>query len=242
MQAQNVDLGYLVYPDSSDPRPGVVLVHDVWGLADHPRDLADRLAAEGFSVLAVDLYRRLERVEIDDPAAWIRALDDSEVLRDLSAAAQLLSEHPSVAGQPVGLIGFCMGGMYVVLGGCLCPEFSAAVPFYGLLSHQHGMLHSESGLDPARKPHEPLAVASQLRCPLLGFFGAEDAMVPLADVRQLAQAFAASRSSSEIVVVPGAGHAFMNDTRPEAYREQAAHEAWAKMVEFLRRTLAGAAA
>jgi len=241
VQTQNVDLGYLAYPDSPDPSPGVVLIHDVWGLADHPRDLADRLAAEGFSVLAVDLYRRRERVEIADAAAWIRELDDSEVLQDLSAAARLLAEHPSVAGRPVGLIGFCMGGMYAVLGACLCREFSAAVPFYGLLSHQHGMLYSEAGLDPARKPHEPLAVAGELRCPLLGFFGAEDAMVPVADVHRLERELAASDSPSEIVVVEGAGHAFMNDTRPEAYREQSAQQAWARMTEFLHRTLAGSA-
>lgn len=237
MYAQEIELGYLAHPEASDAVPGVVLVHDVWGMAEHPRDLARRLAAEGFGVLAIDLYRRLERVEIEDPAAWIRELDDRQVLGDLSAGARMLAGHPSVAGRPVGLIGFCMGGMYVVLGGCLCPEFAAAVPFYGLLSHQHGMLRDEAGLDPAKKPDEPLAVADQLRCPLLGFFGAEDAVVPVADVRALERALDASASPSEIVLVEGAGHAFMNDTRPDAYREQAARDAWLRMVEFLRRHL-----
>lgn len=237
MYAQDIELGYLAHPEASDAVPGVVLVHDVWGMAEHPRDLARRLAAEGFGVLAIDLYRRLERVEIEDPAAWIRELDDRQVLGDLSAGARMLAGHPSVAGRPVGLIGFCMGGMYVVLGGCLCPEFAAAVPFYGLLSHQHGMLRDEAGLDPAKKPDEPLAVADQLRCPLLGFFGAEDAVVPVADVRALERALDASASPSEIVLVEGAGHAFMNDTRPDAYREQAALDAWPRMVEFLRRYL-----
>jgi carboxymethylenebutenolidase len=218
--------------------PGVVLIHDVWGLAEHPRDLARRLAAEGFAVLAVDLYRRHERVEIEDPAAWIRELDDTEVLADLSAAAQLLAGHPAAGGRAVGLIGFCMGGMYAVLGACLCPEFSAAVPFYGLLSHQHGMLHDEDGLAAEKKPHEPLAVADRLRCPLLGFFGADDAMVPLDDVHELERGFARSDAPSEIVVVDGAGHAFMNDTRPDAYREQAARDAWARMVGFLKQRLA----
>ena len=69
---------------------------------------------------------------------------------------------------------------------------------------------------------------------LLGFFGADDAMVPVADVRALERGFASSGSPSEVVVVEGAGHAFMNDTRPEAYRADAARAAWARMVAFLR--------
>ena len=238
MHTEDVELGYLAHPEAGEAVPGVVLVHDVWGIAEHPRDLARRLAAEGFAVLAVDLYRRLGRVEIEDAAAWIRELDDPQALGDLSAGARMLAGHASVAGRPVGLVGFCMGGMYVVLGACLCAEFAAAVPFYGLLSHQHGMLFDEAGLDPEKKPHEPLAVADQLRCPLLGFFGADDALVPIADIRALERAFAASHSPSEIVVVEGAGHAFMNDTRAQAYREQAAREAWPRMVEFLQRNLA----
>jgi carboxymethylenebutenolidase len=238
VHAQDVEFGYLAHPEAAQPLPGVVLVHDVWGMAEHPRDLARRLAAEGFAVLAIDLYRRHSGVEIEDAGQWIRDLDDVEVLADLSAGARMLAVHPSAAGRPVGLIGFCMGGMYAVLGACLCPEFSACVPFYGLLSHQHGLLYSEDGLDPAKKPHEPLAVADRLDCPLLGFFGADDPMVPVADVRALEQGFAASSQPSELVVVAGAGHAFMNDTRPDAYREQAAHDAWPRMVDFLKRNLA----
>ena len=77
----------------------------------------------------------------------------------------------------------------------------------------------------------------RLDCPLLGFFGAEDPMVPVSDVRALERGFAASAQPSELVVVAGAGHAFMNDTRPDAYREQAARDAWGRMVDFLKRTL-----
>jgi len=235
--AHDVELGYLAHPEAAGPVPGVVLIHDVWGMADHPRDLARRLAAEGFAVLAVDLYRRQGVVEIPDPGQWIRDLDDPQVVADLRAGAQMLRGHASASGRPVGLIGFCMGGMYAVLGACLCTDFDACVPFYGLLSHQHGLLHSEGGLDPEKKPHEPLAVAEQLGCPLLGFFGVEDAMVPVSDVRELERRFAASGQPSEVVLVEGAGHAFMNDTRPDVYREQAARDAWARMVEFLTRTL-----
>ena len=60
--AQDVELGDLAHPEASEPVPGVVLVHDVWGMAEHARNLVRRLASEGFAVLAVDLSRRLERV------------------------------------------------------------------------------------------------------------------------------------------------------------------------------------
>ena len=153
-------------------------------------------------------------------------------------AADFLAAHPSALDRSVGVIGFCMGGMYAVLAACLCHGFAASGPFYGLLSYRHGMLARELGLDPERKPHEPLAVAERLQCPLLGFFGAEDALVPLADVRELEAGFERSGRAHDVVVVEGAGHAFMNDTRPEAYREPQARLAWRRMVGFLREQLA----
>ena len=80
MRNEAVELGYFATSDDS-VRPGVVMIHDVWGLTDHTRDLARRLAREGFAVLALDLYRRLESVQIDDPGSWMRALSDPGVLR-----------------------------------------------------------------------------------------------------------------------------------------------------------------
>ena len=238
VREEEVELGALMTPGGDASVPGIVLIHDVWGLGDHPRDLARRLAREGFAVLAIDLYRRRESIEIKDPGAWIQELSDPEVISDLEKAADFLAAHPAVGDESIGVVGFCMGGMYALLAACLCNGFAASVPFYGLLSHRHGLLQREGGLDPAKKPHEPLSVASQLRCPLLGFFGDEDPMIPLDDVRELESALHGAGASSEVVVVAGAGHAFMNDTRPDAFRPVAAATAWEKMLGFLRATLA----
>jgi len=233
LATEEVELGFYASGDAA--APGLVLVHDVWGLRDHPRDLARRFAAQGFRVLAVDLYRRMGTVEIRDPARFIQDLSDPTVLADLEAAARFVRERGSGPGlRRTGIVGFCMGGTYALLAACRCAGFDAAVPFYGLLSHRHGMLHREGGLDPARKPFEPLAVASDLRCPLLAFFGAEDALVPLADVRALERELARASCEAEVEVVAGAGHAFMNDTRPEAYRPEAAARAFARSIAFLR--------
>jgi carboxymethylenebutenolidase len=231
-----VELGYLAHPEEG-PVPGVVMIHDVWGLADHTRDLARRLAAEGFAVLAVDFYRREREVAIENPGAWMRALDDVQVLADVQAGVEFLGREPCSAGRRAGVTGFCMGGMYALMAACACRGLSAAVPYYGLLSHEHGLLHDEKGLDPKKKPRQPLDHAPELRCPLLGFFGGKDEFVPVDDVRELERRLEKSGQETEIVLYPDAGHAFMNDTRPAAYRPDEAADAWRRMVAFLHRHL-----
>jgi carboxymethylenebutenolidase len=238
MRSHDIDLGFLVHPDAgAGTHPGVVLLHDVWGLADHTRDLSTRLAGEGFAVLALDLYRRLPEARIEDPARFIRALSDPALLAEIQAGIDLLAAHPASAGRRVGVTGFCMGGMYALLAACGCTGLSAAVAFYGMLSYAHGMLAEPEGADPARKPREPLAAAAALGCPLLAFFGADDAFIPLSDVERLRGVLASSAHPAEVKVYAGAGHAFMNDTRPEAYRPEAAADAWGRTLAFFRQNL-----
>jgi carboxymethylenebutenolidase len=236
MKYSDVDLGFLAVPDSGGPAPGVVMIHDVWGLSGHTRSLAARLADLDFTVLAIDLYRRDPEFKVGDPGPWMRSLSDPAVLDDLRLGAQFVADRPESNGR-VGVVGFCMGGMYALMAGCSDLGFSAAVPFYGLLSHRHGILHDPAGLDPLKKPREPLAMAGELRCPMLAFFGDQDAFIPLADVAELERGLARAGPDWEVVVVPGAGHAFMNDTRMEAYRPEAADMAWKRMAAFLRERL-----
>jgi carboxymethylenebutenolidase len=232
VETLDVDLGVLAHPREG-VHPGVVLVHDVWGVSDHTRDVTRRLAAEGFAVLAVDLYRRLDNVRIEAPGAWMQALSDPEAIADVREAAAFLARHPASRGRPVGVTGFCMGGMLALLAACALPELAAAAPFYGLLSHEHGLLYAADGLDPEKKPRQPLDAVSDLQCPLLCFFGADDEFIPVSDVEQLERRLATQRQTSEVVVYPGAGHAFLNDTRPDAYRPEAARDAWARLTAFL---------
>jgi carboxymethylenebutenolidase len=100
------------------------------------------------------------------------------------------------------------------------------------------MVRYAEGVDPARKPRQPLDALADLSCPLLGLYGAEDALIPLADVEELKRRLARTRHAHAVHVYPGAGHAFLNDTRPDAYRPQAAEEAWGRLVPFLQRELA----
>jgi carboxymethylenebutenolidase len=233
-----LDLGYVAHR-ANTVQPGVVVIHDVWGLGDHYRDLARRLAGDGFAALAVDLYRRTPAPKITDPGSWIRALSDPQVIADVQSAVDLLAAHPAVAGRKIGVVGFCMGGTYAIHAAASCRGVSAAAPFYGMLSHEHGLLAAPPGerLDPAHKPRSPLEAARAVRCPLLGCFGADDAFIPAADVARLDEALDASGQPHEVIVYPGAGHAFMNDTRAEMYRPDAARDAWQRMVAWFQRYL-----
>ncbi|MDH3213045.1 MAG: dienelactone hydrolase family protein [Myxococcales bacterium] len=236
MQTRDVELGHFAAPEAGAP-PGIVLIHDVWGLGDHSRDLARRLADAGFGALALDLYRREGEVKIGDPGAWMRALSDPQVIADVQAGIDFLAREAPTAGRPVGVTGVCMGGMYALLAACTCRGLAAAVPFYGMLSYEHGLLHAEGGLDRERKPRQPLDAVADLRCPLLAFFGAEDAFIPAADIAVLNERLGATAQPSDVVVYPGAGHAFLNDTRPEAYRPEVARDAWGRMLAFFREHL-----
>lgn len=232
MVTHDVALGFLAHPEGESP--GVVLVPDVRGLYPHYRDLARRLADEGFAVLALDLYRREGPPRIDTPAdamRWIAGLSDPRVLADIQDAVDTLVGLPEVGGRDVGVLGFCMGGQYALLAACACRGLSACVAFYGMLAY-------EKGLDPAKKPRAPLEALVDLSCPVLGLYGAEDALIPVSDVRRLEAGLARAPYPSQVVLYPGAGHAFMNDTRPDAYRPEAARDAWRRMVGFLRRHLA----
>jgi carboxymethylenebutenolidase len=212
-----------------------VFIHDVWGLSEHSAQFCQQLAGYGFAVLELDFYRRTPGAEITDPGRWIRELSDPQILADVSAGASFLSGHPSCGDRRVGVTGVCMGGMYALLAASRVDGLSAAAPFYGLLSHGTGLLAGE--LDPEKKPCSPLEAAPNLGCPLLGFFGEEDDFVSVSDVRALEQLLDATPHETEVVVYPGAGHAFMNEPRAEAYRPEAAADAWSRLERFLHRHL-----
>lgn len=241
MPSQDVELGHFFTPDVGEKTgsiAGVVLLHDVWGLSDHFDDLAARLAGAGFGVLALEIYRRHAEVAIENPGAWMRALGDPEILADIEASAVFLRDQPATRGRKVGVVGFCMGGMYALLAGCGVDGIDASAVFYGLLSHEHGILHDEAGLDPVKKPRQPLDAVRELQCPLLGLFGEDDEFITRDDIRELEQRLAGCRAPSEVMVYPGAGHAFMNETREDAFRPEIAADAWARVVAFFQRELA----
>jgi len=223
--------GYGAWPRTTRPLPGLVLIPDVRGLGEHYRDVARRFAAEGFFTLAVDLYSREGAPDLPDMAAvfrWMRALPDRRVLADLGAAVEHVAGRPEVRADAIGISGFCMGGQYALMAACTVPHLAACVSWYGMLRYAE--------TDDV-KPASPLDLAPGLRCPYLGLFGADDAIIPVADVETLLSTLTRTGKTFELQVYPGAGHAFFNDTRPDAYRPEAAADAWQRALVFLRHHL-----
>jgi carboxymethylenebutenolidase len=211
--------------------PAVVIIPDVHGLSEHYRDLARRLANEGFFALALDLYAREGAPQIDDaPAAmrWMQQLDDRRVLADIDSAVRFLGSRPEVRARSIGITGFCMGGQYALMAACTVPNLQACVSFYGMLRYVE-----KTDL----KPQSPLEVAKDLACPFLGLFGEDDPLIPRADVKELESILRRSAKVFQTKIYPAAGHAFCNDTRPDSYRPEAAKDAWTRAIAFFRKHL-----
>jgi carboxymethylenebutenolidase len=207
--------GYLAKSDQGGP--GVILVQEWWGLNDQIKGMADRLASEGFIVLAPDLYHGDMAREPQEAQKLMMALNVEQVAKDLQGAAQALKAN-GATGNKVGSVGFCMGGQLALYGGTVAPEVGAVVDFYGI--------------HPAVKPDY-----SQLQGPVLILAGDKDQMAGTEPSRAVEQGIKAAGKQAEVVIYPGADHAFMNEQRPEVYKEDVARDAWDKMLNHLRSNL-----
>jgi carboxymethylenebutenolidase len=224
--------GFSAAPVGNGRAPAVVLVPDVRGVSDFYRGVARRFADAGYVTLVVDLYSREGAPDLPDMDAvfrWIRALPDRRVLADLAAATRHLATRADVRPGAVGIAGFCLGGQYALMAACTVPGLAACVSWYGMLRYAE---------TDAVKPESPLAMAPRLACPYLGLFGADDGLIPPADREELRATLARTGRPFEIVEYPGAGHAFMNETRPDAYRPEAADDSWRRAMAFLETHLA----
>ncbi len=218
--------GFACWPLRHERLPAVIVIHDVHGLSEHYRDIARRFASEGFFAFAADLYSREGAPRLHSPEEvreWLEKLDDRRVLGDLQAAVRFLGSRLEVRGSSIGVVGFCMGGQYALLAACRIEGLAACVSFYGMLRYNRTR---------EQKPVSPLDAAPDLTCPFLGFFGEEDALIPISDVRELESRLTQHGKNFSIKVYRKAGHAFFNDTRPDAYRSDAAKDAWRRCVEF----------
>ncbi len=222
--------GFLVRPDGPGPFPALVVVHEIFGLNDHVRDLCRRFAREGFVALAPDLWSReggtKGETDLGKLRLFVEGIPDARMVGDLAGAAAFLQKRPEVRRRATGVVGFCMGGIYAFHLACEPgAQVQACVDFYGRLRYPNPT--------PAR-PKGNLERVRELRCPFLGIFGGMDDLVPLKDVLTLKEQLP---RTGNVIAYPKAGHAFMNDTRP-GYRPEEAADAWRRTVLFLREHLA----
>jgi carboxymethylenebutenolidase len=217
---------YLVAPSDPQNAAAVIVVHEIFGLNEHIRDVARRFAALGYYAIAPDLYSREGSPEPGDIRAAVAAIGivpDARVVGDLAAAASLLREQPG-AGGGVGCVGFCSGGRYALLGAVSSQAFDAAVACW-----PGGAGASETTPE---RPVPVIELAADLACPLLLAVGAEDTRPSADELRRVRDAAAVSGQDVELETYPDAGHAFFNDQRPN-YRPDAAFALWPRITGFL---------
>ena len=217
-----VGRGYLA-PAVGGAGLGVIVIQEWWGLEDHIKDVCDRLAEEGFTALAPDLYegKTVPHKEPDLAARSSRALDTGRAAQDMSGAADFLLAHNAVRGHTVGVVGFCIGGGLALWLATLRPDVvAAAVPFYGLIPW-----------DAVQPDYSKLSAAVE------GHYAEDDDLAGPPAVERLEATLTDLGKDVRTFLYPGTHHAFFNDTRPEVYDEEAARVAWVRTLEFLRSKL-----
>ncbi len=216
--ADTTAYGYLRTPESGSG-PGVIVIQEWWGLTTHIASLVERLAGEGFVALAPDLYGDRTTHDAAEAEEMMTSLDESAASRTLAGAVDYLLSREETTSGTVGVVGFCMGGGFVLaLAAEAGEKVSAAVPFYGLPA---------GGLD-----------AGRVRADVQGHYGEEDTTVPLEKVRStFADLEEHSDGTAEFFTYP-AGHAFVNDENLlGTYDPEQARIAWGRAVDFLREHL-----
>ena len=212
--------GFFVYPSNMvEPLPAVIVIHEWWGLNDSVRAAASRIAAQGYMVLAVDLFRGETASTSAEASALARKLleEPGFAEQNLRSAHAFLTDG---AGAPeVATLGFSLGGYWALEATRFMPDqFAAAVVFYG------------------QPDADPDAVAS-ITSPVLGLYGGDDRSIPPADVRAFRDQAEQLEKSVEIEIYPGANHGFANPDDPR-YDVSAAARSWQQVAEFLERYLA----
>jgi carboxymethylenebutenolidase len=209
--------GELAEPSGTAKGPALVLIQEYWGINAHVKSLVDRLAEDGFLVVAPDLYHGKIAKDAAEAGKLMTELDTGAAVQEIGATVAYLEEHPRGNGK-VGVIGFCLGGALTFASACHLPGLGAVVPFYGV--------------PPADKVDY-----SKVTAPILAHFAKNDAWASVDKAEAIKKQVEAAGGSMQLEVYD-AGHAFVNDTRPEAYDEKSAKLAWQRSVDFLKKHLA----
>jgi dienelactone hydrolase len=224
--------GYLAYDSAKKgKRPGVLVVHEWWGLNDYVRERAQKLAGLGYTALAVDMYGEGKTATHPDDAGKF----SSELMKNFdsakarfTAAEDFLKKQPTVDPDRIAAVGYCFGGGVVLNMARQGADLKAAASFHGNLT--------------AIKPAEPGMVKAKIRV----YHGADDKFIPAELVEAFKKEMTDAGVDFKFIAYPGAVHSFTNPEAtgygkkfnlPLAYNKKADKESWADMKKFLAETL-----
>jgi len=198
--------------------PGLIVIHEWWGLNDWIKQQAQQFAAAGYVTVAVDLYRGKVATDAEMAHELMRGLPQDRGVRDLTAAAAWLSKQPNVDASRIGAIGWCMGGGFAAQLAVADPKLKAVVINYGSLPTEESALR-------------------QIHAAVLGNFGGLDRGITPDDVHAFASAMASLGKPVDAKVYPDAGHAFENPNNIGGYKAEDAADAEGRSRRFLAEQL-----
>jgi len=201
---------FFVEPQEAGEYPGVVMIHEWWGLNEHIKDMARELAGQGYKVLAVDLYKGKVATTTADAQKYRMSASSEETTRILREAAAFLREQEATK---VASLGWCYGGgksLELALSG---ESLDATVIYYGQLETSPEKL-------------------SAIKWPVLGIFGDKDQSIPVSTVQAFDAALDTAGVENEIHIYKGVGHAFANPSG-QNYAPEETKDAWQKTLSFL---------
>jgi carboxymethylenebutenolidase len=210
---------FVAQPDDNVQHPGIVLIQEWWGIEPHIRQLAQKLAADGFVVAVPDLYHGKIATEPNEAQKMVMMIQGNveKAAKEIIGALDTVKAMPNVEPKKLGLMGFCVGGFMTYYVASRYPDLGAVVAFYG------------AGYDPT--PEE----VAKVNAPVLAFYGSRDQSVPMEQVRKIERMYKEAGKDFTVKVYD-AGHAFINPDHGMG-NEKAAAEAWPLAVNFLKQHL-----
>lgn len=208
---------FVAQPKLAINYPGILMIHEWWGLNDQIKSMAFILAREGYVVLAPNLFKGRVATTIEEAKANVEQNRKEKTLPRLVSALEFLRSLHAVNPQNIGSVGWCFGGGLSYLVGAE-KNLQAVVIYYGNLTDDKTLLE-------------------KLKNPVLGIFGGEDVRPSVGEVRKFESVLREQGTPVEIHVYEGAGHAFANPTQSTRFREEQAKDAWTKTIDFFAQTL-----
>jgi carboxymethylenebutenolidase len=218
---------YRAMPAEGSRLPVILVVQEIFGVHEHIKDICRRLAKLGYLAIAPEMYARqgdVSKLEgIPEIIKIVSKVPDAQVMSDLDATVAWAQASNKADIAKLGITGFCWGGRIVWLYGAHNPNLKAGVAWYGRLVGQADELH----------PKHPVDVATSIKAPILGLYGAADNGIPVATVETMRTAMKDAGKTAEIIVYPDTPHAFFADYRP-SYRKDQAEDGWKRMLEWFK--------
>jgi carboxymethylenebutenolidase len=219
---------FIAHPNDGKKYPGVIVVHEIFGLNDHIRSVARRLAQESMTVYAPCLFAHAKPSNQDDLAVmreiWSK-IPDSQLIADLQTVMAEMKKSEFVKADSIGTIGFCMGGAIAYMFACETPDIAWVADFYGRLFYPQ--------LTEAKAKH-PIDFTPGLPGPVLGIFAGIDDLITHEHIMLFRKALLDHKKEADVHIFDDAHHAFFNDER-EFYHAQAAEESWKLTLSFIDR-------